>query len=186
MCASSANCVQLAARFLDGLNVLCRRGQPRHRVRLQVCRRPSRHVVHAHRERVHALAPAPESAGTAPPASACCNTDWPTELPPRPGIAPQQRGLPQQRARRVVRAPGPHRDAPRRRLDHEAHGVQPLVLVQRGRLARRPAGHQKVDSRLDLPVHQRPQRRLVHRSIRLERRNNCGTTTCRFHNSSSL
>ena len=46
--------------------------------------------------------------------------------------APQLRGLPYHHARRVVRAAGPHRNPPRRRVDDQPHRAQPLIFVQRG------------------------------------------------------
>ena len=91
-----------------------------------------------------------------------------------------------QRARGVVRAASPYWNPSRCGIDHQPHHAQPLFFVQRRRFSGRTAGHDEVDSRLNLPVHQRPQRRLVDRSIRPERRHNCGTAAYRFHDRSSL
>src|ERR1700678_805862 len=66
-----------------------------------------------------------------------------------------------ERARGVVSASGPHRYSTRRRIGHDADREQPLVFVQRGRLASRTASHNEVDAGFDLPVHKRSQRRLI-------------------------
>ena len=87
----------------------------------------------------------------------------------------------QQRAGRVMGAADPHRNPAGRRLDHGANRQQPLFLIQRGCFARRSAGDDKVDSRVNLPVHQRLQRRLVNRSVRPEGRYDRCTATCGFH-----
>ena len=52
MWASSANCGELAAGFLDGLNVVRRGGQARHGLRLEVGGGAAGHVVDADRERI--------------------------------------------------------------------------------------------------------------------------------------
>ncbi len=161
MCASSANCDTLPLASLIASMFLAAAASRAHSLRLQVRRRPSRHVVHANRAADPPRAPTPESAGTAPPAWACCNRDSPRARTPRPARA-RDRRLSNQHARRVVRAPGPHRNPSRRRIDHQPNRAQPLFFVQRRRFARRPACQQKIDSRFNLPVHQRPQRRLVH------------------------
>ena len=90
-------------------------------------------------------------------------------------------GEAQQRARGVVGAAGPHRHTAGRGLGYDAQRQQPFLFVQRGRLACGPAGHQKVDAGVDLPVHQRPERRFIDRSIRPKGRNDSCTATRGFH-----
>ncbi len=71
------NLRQLAAGLFDGLDVRRGRGQPHNRFGIEVHCRAPRHVVDDHRQRIAPLWPAPENAGTGPPARACCNRDSP-------------------------------------------------------------------------------------------------------------
>ena len=67
---------QLAAGFLDGLNVGRGRGEADHRLRLEIGGRAARHVVEADGQGVHGLGQRQEMLELALPAWACCNRGW--------------------------------------------------------------------------------------------------------------
>ena len=171
---------QLPARLLDGLNVGRGSGQPDNGLWIEVHRRASWHVVERHRKRVHRLRQ--------------CQKVLKLSLLRRlvvVGVGRKHRaqtvylleftGQVQQRASRVVGTSGPHRHSPASRLNNNADCPQPLFFVQRGRLAGRSAGHEKVDSRGNLPIHQRLERLFVNCPVRPEWRNNRCSATDGIH-----
>ena len=174
------NLDQVPAGFLDCLNILCGFRQPNHRERFEVGRRPARHIVEAHRDRVHGICQGQEMLKLAFLIGFVVvgirRKDRIDAL-----YIPEQHCLTEQSPRGVMRASGPHWHSPCRSIHHDADRIQPFVFVQRCRLARRSAGHQKVNARVDLPAHQRPQSLLVDGPVRPERRDDCRAAPCRFH-----
>jgi hypothetical protein len=73
----------------------------------------------------------------------------------------EQLGVAQERARGVVGAASPHRNAAGRGIGYEADRMQPFLFVERGCFACRPAGHYEIDACVNLPVNQRAQCLLI-------------------------
>ena len=65
----------------------------------------------------------------------------------------------------VAAGSGEHGNAARSLFQRDLHDAQMLALAERGIFARGAAGHQEIDSRIDLAAHQLAHGRLVERKI---------------------